>query len=83
MDFYFVFSVASIYSLINVMIFQSADRAESSAVRLESAWHDRVRQQGFEASLFSVIWRFCRTRAVVATILMVLAVIFQFLGPVS
>lgn len=59
----------------------TADRAESNACRLESAWHDRVRQQGFEASLFSVVWRFCRTRAIVATLLMVLAVIFQFLGP--
>lgn len=59
----------------------SADRAETSASRLESAWHDRVRQEGFEASLFSVIWRFCRTRAIVATLLMVFAVIFQFLGP--
>ncbi|KAK3927988.1 Multidrug resistance-associated protein 5 [Frankliniella fusca] len=59
----------------------TADRAESNAGRLESAWHDRVRQQGFEASLFSVVWRFCRTRAIVATTLMVLAVIFQFMGP--
>ncbi|XP_034256173.1 multidrug resistance-associated protein 5-like [Thrips palmi] len=58
-----------------------ADRAEASSCRLENSWHNRVRQQGFEASLFSVMWRIVRTRAIVATVLMVLAVIFQFLGP--
>lgn len=64
-------------------MFQASDRAEPNARRLERLWHEHVEQSGEKSSLSHVIWRFCRTRAIVAMVLMVLAIIFQFLGPVS
>lgn len=60
---------------------QASDRAEPNARRLERLWHEHVEQSGEKSSLSHVIWRFCRTRAIVAMVLMVLAIIFQFLGP--
>ena len=64
-------------------IFQASDRAEPNAHRLEALWHEHVSQHGEKSSLSQVIWRFCRTRCIVAMTFMVLAVIYQFLGPVS
>ncbi|KAJ9585510.1 hypothetical protein L9F63_002711, partial [Diploptera punctata] len=60
---------------------QASDRAEPNAHRLEALWHEHVSQHGEKSSLSQVIWRFCRTRCIVAMTFMVLAVIFQFLGP--
>ncbi|XP_071446221.1 ATP-binding cassette sub-family C member 5-like [Hetaerina americana] len=60
---------------------QEADCAESNARRLEPLWCEEERQNGINASLPLVVWRFVRTRAIVAMALMVFAVIFQFIGP--
>ncbi|XP_046999518.1 ATP-binding cassette sub-family C member 5-like isoform X1 [Schistocerca americana] len=60
---------------------QMVDRAEPNAQRLEKLWHAHVVKRGEMSSLSSVMWRFCRTRCIVAMTFMVLAVIFQFLGP--
>ncbi|GLH12006.1 Multidrug resistance-associated protein 5 [Gryllus bimaculatus] len=60
---------------------QMSDRAEPNAHRLEKLWNDHVRTYGEKSSLSSVVWRFCRTRCIVAMTFMVLAVIFQFMGP--
>jgi len=64
-------------------VFQASDRAEPNARRLERLWHEHVAQSGEKSSLSYVIWRFCRTRVIVAMLFMLFAVIFQFLGPVS
>jgi len=64
-------------------MFQASDRAEPNAHRLERLWHEHVAQSGEKSSFSYVIWRFCRTRCIVAMLFMVFAVIFQFLGPVS
>lgn len=60
---------------------QASDRAETNAHRLERLWHEHVAQNGEKSSLSCVIWRFCRTRCIVAMLFIVFAVIFQFLGP--
>ena len=64
-------------------MFQESDRAETNACRLERLWHEHVAQSEEKSSLPHVIWRFCRTRMIVAMLFMVFAVIFQFLGLVS
>lgn len=66
-----------------MFMLQASDRAEPNARRLERLWHQHVAQNGEKSSLSLVMWRFCRTRCIVAMVFMMLAVIFQFLGPVS
>ncbi|XP_033609843.1 multidrug resistance-associated protein 5 isoform X2 [Cryptotermes secundus] len=60
---------------------QASDRAEPNAHRLERLWHEHVAQNGEKSSLSHVMWRFCRTRCIVAMVFMAFAVVFQFLGP--
>ncbi|XP_046390511.1 ATP-binding cassette sub-family C member 5-like [Ischnura elegans] len=60
---------------------QESDRAEGTSRRLERLWCEEESQKGRNSSLPLVVWRFVRTRAIVAMALMVFAVIFQFAGP--
>ncbi|KAG8233856.1 hypothetical protein J437_LFUL006879 [Ladona fulva] len=60
---------------------QEMDLSERSARRLERMWCEEERKKGKNASLPLVVWRFVRTRSIVAMGLMVFAVIFQLLGP--
>lgn len=58
-----------------------ADDAAESARRLENIWGRRVGKKGAETSLASAVWRFCRTRSIIAMVLMAISIVLQFVGP--
>lgn len=63
--------------------YQDIDKAEPNARRLTHLWEDEKRNAGKDASFTKVVWRFGKTRFYVCIFLMIVSVIFQFLGPVS
>lgn len=66
------------------VVFQDADDAAEGARRLESIWGRRVaRSGGGRTSLAKAVWRFCKTRTIIAILIMVGSIILQFAGPVS
>jgi len=75
--------IDGMWQLIINFVLQASDRAEPNAHRFERLWHEHVEKNSEKSSLSRVMWRFCRTRCIVAMLFMVFAVIFQFLGPVS
>ncbi|XP_068137399.1 ATP-binding cassette sub-family C member 5-like [Hyperolius riggenbachi] len=60
---------------------------ESSDVnsrRLEKLWFEEVKERGAEeASLRSVVWKFCRTRLIISIMCLMLTQLAGFIGPVS
>lgn len=62
---------------------QDADDAAEGARRLEAIWGRRLQKQGAAISLASAVWRFCRTRTLVAIGLMMCSIVLQFVGPVG
>lgn len=65
------------------VILQDTDKAEPNAKRLTRLWEEEKRIGGKDASFTKVVWRFGKTRFYVCIFLMIVSVIFQFLGPVS
>ena len=78
-------------SRADIMPVSEDDGARSNAERLQRIWkEEQEKEEGEEgkkkkkkgSSLERAIWRFSRTRFVVATVSMMLSIFLQFLGPV-
>ena len=73
-------------SKIDLFTLQENDQAKFNAERLQRIWEkavERNRTQGKgPPSLLSVIWRFGRTRFLLAMVALILSIAMQFLGPV-
>ncbi|CAB1325634.1 unnamed protein product [Coregonus sp. 'balchen'] len=58
------------------------EASEFNCHRLESLWHDELKQKGKEeASLSRVFWRFCQTRMLVAIFSLLITMVTGFVGP--
>ncbi|XP_029847824.3 multidrug resistance-associated protein 5 isoform X2 [Ixodes scapularis] len=57
------------------------DSAELNVKRLERLWKDEQLLQGEKAQFWMAAARFCKTRAIVAGVLICIGMTFQFLGP--
>uniref|UniRef100_A0A674A486 ABC transmembrane type-1 domain-containing protein n=1 Tax=Salmo trutta TaxID=8032 RepID=A0A674A486_SALTR len=58
------------------------ESSEYNCHRLESLWHDELKQKGKEeASLSRVFWRFCQTRMLVAIFPFLITMVTGFVGP--
>lgn len=52
--------------------------------RLEKLWCEEVKERGGEeASVRSIVWRFCRTRLIISIMCLMLTQLAGFIGPVS
>uniref|UniRef100_A0A4W5MG89 Uncharacterized protein n=1 Tax=Hucho hucho TaxID=62062 RepID=A0A4W5MG89_9TELE len=60
------------------------ETSEYNCHRLESLWHDELKQKGKEeASLSRVFWRFCQTRVLVAIFSLLITMVTGFVGSVN
>ena len=60
------------------------DQARDNAERLQRFWDEELTLTGGENPSFGrAVWRFARTRFIVAVTLLVISTLAQFLGPVS
>lgn len=60
-----------------------SDGAEVNAKRLLGKFKDNFQRYGSaKCSMFKVVWQFCSTRVIIATIFHIFAVVFEILGPV-
>ncbi|KAL0973606.1 hypothetical protein UPYG_G00207060 [Umbra pygmaea] len=58
------------------------EASEFNCQRLESLWHDELKQKGKDgASLSWVFWRFCQTRMLVAILCLLITMFTGFVGP--
>ena len=67
------------------LLISSEDEAKINAERLERLWKDeknKCKEKGDTPSLSRVVWRFGKTRFIIALILVFLAMILQFVTTV-
>uniref|UniRef100_A0A3P8YJK2 ATP-binding cassette sub-family C member 5 n=1 Tax=Esox lucius TaxID=8010 RepID=A0A3P8YJK2_ESOLU len=58
------------------------EASEFNSQRLESLWHEELKQKGKDgASLSLVFWRFCQTRMLVAIFSLLITMVTGFVGP--
>lgn len=61
----------------------NSDGAEINAKRFMGKFKDNVQRYGSaKCSIFKVVFQFCSTRIIIATIFHIFAVVFEILGPV-
>ena len=68
------------------LLISSEDEAKINAERLERLWKDeknKCKENGTPPSLSRVVWRFGKTRFIIALILVFFAMILQFVTTVS
>ena len=61
------------------------DKAVSNARRLQRMWEceiDQAKSSGKRPSLAKCVWKFCRTRILISSLLFLIAACFQFIAPV-
>uniref|UniRef100_W5NE66 ATP-binding cassette sub-family C member 5 n=3 Tax=Lepisosteus oculatus TaxID=7918 RepID=W5NE66_LEPOC len=58
------------------------EASDTNCQRLERLWHEELKRRGREgASLTSVLWRFCKTRTLVAIFALLVTMVTGFAGP--
>ncbi|MBN3313048.1 MRP5 protein, partial [Atractosteus spatula] len=58
------------------------EASDTNCQRLERLWHEELKRRGREgASLTSVLWRFCKTRTLVAIFALLVTMVTGFTGP--
>ena len=70
-------------SRLDIFTLPTIDQARENAERLERIWREELENKKENASLPRAIFRFGRTRILLAICLFVVSSVLQFLGPVS